>query len=335
MRSRMKKKTKKKNITDRAHRYRANSAALRPNAPRVCAVKWNGKVCGSTRNVVPDHKNGNPADTRKANLRWACKSCNTRLGKLFAKKGKGRRTRQYNPGAKSLGEYVSAAVSHTRGASDEGGKIIHETPKARRREFAAEIWDKRRMHNPRKKKRKNGTPAEELYRKFHGRGPNKTDIILVTDIDPYAAHPEIAQLGKLLRLIVGEDIEMTGKNGDIAKSLGENAWAVVLDFRGKNAPDVAGAPNGRQIYFAGGDQNLDDHLATIGCDPDKDQCDLGFCYFLEYHTLKRFDQFQPVDYFHHLGEDTGVQPRLIYNRPAKLFQLVGGEYIITPRGIEN
>src|SRR5271165_2003625 len=40
-----------------------------------------------------------------------------------------------NPGATNLAQYVQAAVDHTRKAHDEGGRIIHETPKAKRREF--------------------------------------------------------------------------------------------------------------------------------------------------------------------------------------------------------
>jgi len=186
--------------------------------------------------------------------------------------------------------------------------------------------------------KKLGNPsATELYTAFHGRGPDRTDTISVpTDLDPYDSHPEIAKLGRLMRLIVGEDVKMGGKDGDTAEADGANPWAVVLDFRDKNPPDAAGSTEGgHQIYFAGGDQNLEPYLAKIGCDTSKNICDCGFCVFIEYHTKKGFDQFQPVDYFHHFGEDSGVYPRLIFNRKAKLFQLVGGEYKITPRGIEN
>ena len=62
----------------------------------------------------------------------------------MAKAGQGRRTRQYNPGAETLAEYVSAAVAHERGAHDAGGLVIHETPKEKRQAFAKEIWRRRR-----------------------------------------------------------------------------------------------------------------------------------------------------------------------------------------------
>lgn len=51
-----------------------------------------------------------------------------------------------NPGARTLGEYVDALVRHTRGSHDDAGRVIHETPKSRRRSFAREIWDRRKSH---------------------------------------------------------------------------------------------------------------------------------------------------------------------------------------------
>ncbi len=127
-------------ISDRAHRYRAQQCV--PPGPRRCAV------CGSTRFLVVDHRDGDEWNDAPGNLRWLCKSCNTRLGAEMAKKGRGRRTRQYNQGAKSLGAYVAAAIKHKRGAHDAGGKIIHETPKAKRSEYARKIWAARRRFNP-------------------------------------------------------------------------------------------------------------------------------------------------------------------------------------------
>lgn len=103
-----------------------------------------------------DHKSGNEDDGRKSNLRWLCRSCNTKAGSVMAKRGTGRRTRQYNPGAKTLGEYTQAVATHTRGAHDEGGKVIHETSKAKRREFAGEIWDRRKAHGNPKRRGRNG-----------------------------------------------------------------------------------------------------------------------------------------------------------------------------------
>jgi hypothetical protein len=125
-------------ITDRAKRYRANSPECCPPLPRRCAL------CGSRRHVVVDHIDGNESNGSPDNLRWLCKSCNTRLGLAMARAGQGRRTRQNNPGAETLAEYSEAASHHSRGAYDAGGEVIHETSKEKRQHFAAEIWRRRR-----------------------------------------------------------------------------------------------------------------------------------------------------------------------------------------------
>lgn len=91
-----------------------------------------------------DHKDGNESNGSPDNLRYLCKRCNTRFGVAMARAGIGARTRQYNPGAYTLRQYTEAALQHTRGAHDAGGKIIHQTPKEKRQEFAAEIWRRRR-----------------------------------------------------------------------------------------------------------------------------------------------------------------------------------------------
>ena len=414
-------------ISDRAKRYRAHSPGCRPKGPKVCFK------CGSRRFVVPDHIDGDESNGRPSNLRWACKSHNTILGKKMAKAGKGVRTRQYNPkhlkvhkgcrntsgmpctkrdtrknpGAGNLAQYVQAAVDHTRGSHDAGGKVIHETPKSKRREYAREIWF-RRGHNPpsdimkefragklkdshgklvRSKEqakaillselrargevgpRKNpddGTEADKLYRKFHGRGPDKIINLQIRGIDPYGDHPALTSLGPLIRLVVGEEVEIIEKDktweiGDadwvneitwprnvsdaefdrIASRLDKDSPQDIREFKAwlkaKGSPDVAGVPpKGRQLYFIGGDQTLDEALLRkLGCDPEKDICDLGDLALIEYFAQKRFDRFDPTIYFHILGEETDVRPRVFYMRHARQIFLAGGEYRVLPTGIDN
>jgi 5-methylcytosine-specific restriction endonuclease McrA len=125
-----------RDVTRRAHRYRARRRI--PAGPRLCAL------CGSKRFLVVDHKDNDETNDDPGNLRWLCKSCNTRLGIAAAKAGLGKRTNRINPGAETLAQYVSAAVYHQRGAHDAGGFVIHQTPKERRRRFAKEIWRRRR-----------------------------------------------------------------------------------------------------------------------------------------------------------------------------------------------
>ena len=96
------------------------------------------------QSLVIDHIDGDEWNDAPENLRYLCRADNAKQAVRAVRLGLGRRTRQYNPGAETLREYVEAAVSHRRGEHDEGGRILHHTPKEIRREFAAEIWRRRR-----------------------------------------------------------------------------------------------------------------------------------------------------------------------------------------------
>jgi hypothetical protein len=49
-----------------------------------------------------------------------------------------------NPSVPTYGQYAFAVAQHVRGAHDEGGAVIHATPKAKRREYAGRIADVKR-----------------------------------------------------------------------------------------------------------------------------------------------------------------------------------------------
>ncbi len=103
----------------------------------------------------------------------------------MAASGKGRRTRQYNKGAHSLGAYVAAASQHRRGAHDKGGKVIHDTPASKRSEYAREIWALRRKHGTDrfsdfdwetgKKVKRNAGKGRQFT--FHGAFTKKADAV--------------------------------------------------------------------------------------------------------------------------------------------------------------
>jgi hypothetical protein len=387
-------------ITDRAKRYRANAPQCKPAGPKRCAL------CGSNRNVVPDHKDGDESNGRKSNLRWLCKSCNTRLGKRDARLGRGRRTHQYNPGgyfserigsgrlgiviwantpagpfhvqpyvnnwetgtrevgkyktlatarrkahayidryernpgAGNLAQYVQAAVEHTRRAHDAGGKVIHETPKARRKSFAREIAF-RKSHKSHKNP---AETSEALYKKFHGHSSRQTTNF--PDDADYNSHRTLAQLGLAVSLYVGERCRLILHDSRGVTEVQhidpeEPGWCVQITFKKQeNPPHVAATPNGHQIYFVGGNQDISEVLPKFHVDIRKDLLDLGPCLVLEYHTQKGFDHFVPRIYFHALAEesggfagDNGLNPRLMYNHVKRKLYLVGGVYEIHPDGI--
>lgn len=133
--------TRKKSVTDRALRYRANQEP--PDGPRICGY------CGARSNVEIEHVNGREEDFSRENLMWACRSCNTRKGIALRNAGLGRRTHQYNPvGARSLGQWLTAVMSAKGESSSmsvrDAVAMIRATSPAKRSEYAEEIWSRRR-----------------------------------------------------------------------------------------------------------------------------------------------------------------------------------------------
>jgi hypothetical protein len=75
-------------------------------------------------------------------LAYGCRSCNTTLAHAFARIGAGVPTRQYNPerkGVPTFEQYLWAVKHHSKRAHDEGGAVIHATPKHKRIEYARRI----------------------------------------------------------------------------------------------------------------------------------------------------------------------------------------------------
>lgn len=83
---------------------------------------------------------------RLKNLGYGCRSCNGRLSAAWKRIGSPVRTRQYNPSSASVPtfqQYAWAVANHERGAHDEGGAIIHATPRSKRIEYARRIAETR------------------------------------------------------------------------------------------------------------------------------------------------------------------------------------------------
>ena len=375
-------------ITDRAKRLRAN---------KVHKLRKRCEECGSKRNLGVGHRDGDESNNRPSNLFTQCKACNGKQAARDKKAGRGVRTRQYNPGAINLAQYVQAAMDHVRGSHDAAGRVLHETPKNVRREFAKEIWWRRGYRgNPPEDimpefwagklrdshgrivrsetqakaillselralgkigPRKNPSEADTLYKKFHGRGPDRIYEMQVAGIDPYGGHPELTSLGPLIRFIVGEGMVLGGQFGDEVQ---EAEWVREISFvpsvarwhewlertdpppqeakarlREWKVPDLAATPNAKQLYILGRQKYSDADLVALGADPSQDWIDLGDCFLIEYFTQKRFDRFEPINYWHHFGEKNGVVPRLILDRVHGILSLTGGAYEVKAAGITN
>ena len=150
---------RRENLTDRAHRYRANAEP--PAGPKACLF------CGSKTKVMVGHLNGRESDNTPDNLHWTCRSCNTLHANALKRARMGKRTAQFNPsksgGASNVGEWMQAVgairpraqykgkPSGPIGSSDRNASLastmkvsdavamIRATPQHKRQEFAAKM----------------------------------------------------------------------------------------------------------------------------------------------------------------------------------------------------
>lgn len=156
--------------------------------------------------------------------------------------------------------------------------------------------------------------AIALYEKFHGADPSK-----ILEVQESAAmRSTYAGLGDLVELLTRR------ADGKI----------VQMNFEGDRIK-VASNPAGTQLYFLGGNQNLNGALAEFEADTTKDFVELGECVRIMYFTRKEADGFQPVDYHHKFGEEGGARPVLIYNKVQRRMILAGGDYKVEAPGIIN
>ena len=180
--------------------------------------------------------------------------------------------------------------------------------------------------------------AHAVYEEFHGAPP--AEILEIEETEH--VHGHLAGIGDLVSM----DVKLSG---------GKKAGGKVT----LTAPDPAKAPDvdivrvacnevKNQLYFVGGDQSID--VTAIGFRDSfdvkhdgetfeatelKDLMVIGEVCKLTYRTQKGFDNFEDIDYFHKVGEDTKVRPFLLYDTLNQKMKLAGGEYTIHEKGIVN
>jgi hypothetical protein len=187
------------------------------------------------------------------------------------------------------------------------------------RDRAARIRSARLSRNPKRKKNpEETTQAVRLFQKFHGKGPKG-----IAEAQRSAViREDYTAVGKLVALCM-DDFGWPDKKIT-------NEWdklpAITFD---KDGVTLASSPNGRQLYFIGGRQNLDGCLADFdGVDPSKDLIDLGEVFVIVYEARKSHNNFEPTDWVHQLGGKNKERPRLMYDKLKKEMFLAGGEYFI-------
>lgn len=155
--------------------------------------------------------------------------------------------------------------------------------------------------------------AAQLNAKFHQRPARK--VVTSTRLERYRG--VTADLGALVDLVV----EI--KRGDRRQ------------IAPRNNVRVTSSPDGKQLFFEGGDQALD--LAALGLARwQRDHMLIGEVVSIAYRTAKGMDGFDTSrPYEHKFGEDAGVRPVLLYDALNQRLGLAGGSYRVEGRGIVN
>lgn len=183
--------------------------------------------------------------------------------------------------------------------------------------------------------------AQDMVKRFHGRGAR--GVIDIVETDEY--DDTLPVLGQLLELNIMIDegrafvpIVFCKMQGKFPKMPLEDMIQVCCGVDGKN------------IYFKGGDQELDiGELASKGVYQElegngngslKDLCIVGgvwsIVYFTDKHHLQGPKyQSKGAPYEHEFGENDGEQPVLVYDSKNKRMSLSGGSYEVRDEGIWN
>jgi|SRR5579863_1410046 len=161
--------------------------------------------------------------------------------------------------------------------------------------------------------------AAELYAEFHGEPSDG-----ITDYEETVELPDdYVELGDLTELKVatlhGKDVTIAAPDPD--------------RYDIHEIVKLACSPDGRQLYFIGGDQKLQLDKLGFKNGEIKPHMFIGVLYEATYRTRKGFDKFKLTDYFHALGEESGNQPMLNYDSVNCLMSVVGGSYHVKAEGI--
>ncbi len=160
-------------------------------------------------------------------------------------------------------------------------------------------------------------PAAELYEKFHGKPSERVEVIE----EEVHYHEHLAGLGQLIELKVKTPTKIR---------------ATLRFGEGPEAPILSSSEDGRQLYIVGGDQKLDlQAIEMDGSEWRRDLMQIGEILEVTYLTEKKFHRFEPCNYFHRLGEETGVKPTLLYDTRNERMMIAGGQYHVKPEGIVN
>jgi hypothetical protein len=182
-----------------------------------------------------------------------------------------------------------------------------ENPKRRLR--SVRLGAGKRVKSVRRDPASDTKQAVRLFEKFHGKEPEEIAEKQVSA----AIRLDYTALGDL------DYLKFETPTGDRAE----------ITFEGDGVK-LASSPDGKQLYCIGGSQNLEGVLDSDSMQ--KDFLDLGECTEVQYVARKVHNGFEPTQWHHKFGEDTGDRPRLMYDRLRRQIFFVGGDYYIDLKG---
>ncbi len=170
-------------------------------------------------------------------------------------------------------------------------------------------------------RKQNPETSSDLYETFHGKPSTKETIYESEEFE----REHFAQLGPLVELKVatesGKEVVLTAPTPDESD----------ID----RVVQLASSPDGKQLFLIGGEQTVDVKAFGLTNKDVRDHMVLGTLTELTYQTEKGFDKFKKIQYFHKLGEETGVCPILLYNPQNESLSIAGGQYEVRDVGICN
>lgn len=194
-----------------------------------------------------------------------------------------------------------------------------------------------KLRNP-SRRRNPEDEANVVYEEFHGIPPQET----LEYHEKEHVHENLAGLGDLICIVV----KLTG-----GKKIGSKVELKAPDPSTARESDIvrlACNEAKNQLYFVAGDQSVDVQALgfresyTVTHDGEdfdatdlRDRMVLGQVCKLTYRTQKSFDNFEDIDYYHRVGEDTGEKPFLIYDTLNQKMSLAGGGYTVDAKGVVN
>lgn len=165
--------------------------------------------------------------------------------------------------------------------------------------------------------REKNPSAEALRESFTGAEIDRVSIYR----EPHMPAGDYAQLGRLLAVYV--------------KPL-SGGQVQTISFAGDSRPLVLADESARQIYFAGGDQDVSSALDAFSARERGGLFELGEARRIDYKQRKEHvDQPEHDEWKHNFGEESGERPTVWFDQQNKRLLLRGGDYRIRTEGIIN